>query len=85
MELALAARAGVPLLAVIKADGYGLGAIEVARALEPLDPWGFGVAAVAEGAELRAAGIDRPIRVLSPGAARRARRHSRTTPAPVTG
>ena len=63
---ALASRAGVPLLAVIKADGYGLGAIEVARALEPLDPWGFGVAAVAEGAELRAAGIDRPILVLSP-------------------
>ena len=63
---ALAARAGVPLLAVIKADGYGLGAIEVARAIEPLNPWGFGVAAVAEGAELRAAGIDRPILVLSP-------------------
>ena len=63
---ALAARAGVPLLAVIKADGYGLGAVEVARALEPLNPWGFGVAAVAEGAELREAGIDRPILVLSP-------------------
>ena len=63
---ALGARAGVPLLAVIKADGYGLGAVEVARTLEPLNPWGFGVAAVAEGAELRAAGVDRPILVLSP-------------------
>jgi alanine racemase len=63
---ALAQRAGVPLLAVIKADGYGLGAIQVARALEPLDPWGFGVAAVAEGIELRQAGIARPILVLSP-------------------
>jgi alanine racemase len=63
---ALTARAGVPLLAVIKADGYGLGAVEVAHALEPLNPWGFGVAAVAEGAELREAGIDRPILVLSP-------------------
>lgn len=63
---ALAARAGVPLLAVIKADGYGLGAVRVAEALEPLDPWGFGVATVAEGVELRAAGISRPILILSP-------------------
>ena len=63
---ALAARARVPLLAVIKADGYGLGAIDVARAIEPLSPWGFGVATVAEGVELRDAGIARPILVLSP-------------------
>jgi len=63
---ALAARAGVPLLAVIKADGYGLGAVRVAGALEPLDPWGFGVATVAEGIELREAGVSRPILVLSP-------------------
>jgi alanine racemase len=63
---ALASRAGVPLLAVIKADGYGLGAVRVASALEPLSPWGFGVATVAEGLELRAAGVTRPILVLSP-------------------
>jgi alanine racemase len=63
---ALAERAGVPLLAVIKADGYGLGAVRVAEALEPLSPWGFGVAAVAEGVELRQAGVTRPILVLSP-------------------
>ena len=63
---ALAARARVPLLAVIKADGYGLGAVPVAGALEPLDPWGFGVATVAEGLELRDAGVSRPILVLSP-------------------
>jgi alanine racemase len=63
---ALAARARVPLLAVIKADGYGLGAVQAARALEPLEPWGFGVAAVAEGIELLAAGVERPILVLSP-------------------
>jgi alanine racemase len=63
---ALASRARVPLLAVIKADGYGLGAVRVARALEPLEPWGFGVAAVAEGIELRDAGVSRPILVLSP-------------------
>jgi alanine racemase len=63
---ALATRARVPLLAVIKADGYGLGAVRVAGALEPLDPWGFGVATVAEGLELRDAGVSRPILVLSP-------------------
>jgi len=63
---ALAARAHIPLLAVIKADGYGLGAVPVAGALEPLDPWGFGVATVPEGVELRDAGVSRPILVLSP-------------------
>ena len=63
---ALAARARVPLLAVIKADGYGLGAVRVARALEPLRPWGFGVATVQEGIELRAAGVVQPILILSP-------------------
>ena len=60
----LRARAGVPLLPMVKADAYGLGAVPVARALESLDPWGFGVATVAEGAALRAAGIQRPIVVL---------------------
>src|SRR6185295_1875435 len=63
---ALAERARVPLLAVIKADGYGLGAVRVARALESLEPWGFGVATVAEGFELREAGVSRPILILSP-------------------
>jgi alanine racemase len=51
---------------MVKANGYGLGAVEVARALEPLDPWGFGVASVEEGATLRAAGIVRPILVVTP-------------------
>ena len=63
---ALAARAGVPLLPMVKADGYGLGAERVARVLERLDPWGFGVATVAEGDELRRAGISRPILIFSP-------------------
>ena len=49
--------AGSRLLPMVKANGYGLGAVAVARALEPLDPWGFGVATVEEGAALRAAGI----------------------------
>lgn len=55
-----------PLLPMLKADGYGLGATQVARALERVDPWGYGVASSAEGAELRAAGITRPIVVFTP-------------------
>lgn len=76
---AVRARAGVPLLAMVKADAYGLGAVPVARALEALEPWGFGVATVAEGDELRRAGIERPILCFTPlliddlDAARRAR------------
>jgi alanine racemase len=57
---------GTRLLPMVKANGYGLGALAVARALEPLDPWGYGVASVEEGAALRAAGIDRPLLVVSP-------------------
>jgi alanine racemase len=38
--------------------------------LEPLDPWGYGVATIEEGAELRAAGITRPILVFMPTHAR---------------
>ena len=54
------------LLPMVKANGYGLGAVPVATALEALDPWGFGVATIPEGAELRQAGIDRPIVVFTP-------------------
>ena len=61
-----ASHTGVPLLPMVKADAYGLGAVHVARALESLDPWGFGVATVAEGAELRAAAVTRPIVVFTP-------------------
>jgi alanine racemase len=63
---AVAARAGVPLLPMVKADGYGLGAVHVALALEELSPWGYGVATVGEGEELRRAGITRPIIVFTP-------------------
>jgi len=58
--------AGAPLLPMVKADGYGLGAVAVARALEAVEPWGYGVATVPEGAELRAAGITRPVVVFTP-------------------
>ena len=59
-------RAGVPLIPMVKADAYGLGAEAVARALEAVDPYGYGIATVAEGRTLRAAGITRPLIVFSP-------------------
>lgn len=53
------------ILAVVKADGYGHGALPVAELMEPDDcVWGFGVAAVEEGMELRTAGIEKPILLL---------------------
>jgi alanine racemase len=60
------ARSGARLLPMVKANGYGLGAVRVARALERLAPWGYGVATPEEGAELRAAGIARPVVVFTP-------------------
>jgi alanine racemase len=54
------------LLPVVKANAYGLGAAAVSRALEQIDPWGYGVATIEEGADLRAAGITRPILVFMP-------------------
>ena len=53
------------LLAVVKADGYGHGAVPVARAALEAGAIGLGVALVEEGIELREAGIDAPILVLS--------------------
>jgi len=54
------------IIPMVKADGYGLGAERVVRALEPLGPWGYGVAAAEEGAALRRAGVERPVIVFSP-------------------
>ena len=62
----IATISGSRLLPMVKANGYGLGAVEIARALEKVDPWGFGVASVDEAATLRAAGIRRPILVFTP-------------------
>jgi alanine racemase len=63
---ALVARAApAELLAVVKADGYGHGAEQVANAaLEAGATW-LGVALVEEGMALRSSGIDAPILVLS--------------------
>lgn len=62
----IARTAGTRLLPVVKANAYGVGAVAVSGALEALDPWGYGVATIEEGAELRAAGITRPILVFLP-------------------
>ena len=51
------------IMAVVKADAYGHGAVPIAKYLETA-VWGFAVATVSEGAELRSAGIKKPILVL---------------------
>lgn len=63
---ALARRAGVPLIPMVKADAYGVGAAGVVGALEPTHPWGYGVATVREGSALREMGVERPIVVFTP-------------------
>ncbi|MGZ6253034.1 MAG: alanine racemase [Candidatus Binataceae bacterium] len=52
-----AAGHGAELMAVVKADAYGHGAIEVTRALRDEGCGHFGVARVCEARELRAAGV----------------------------
>ena len=52
------------ILAVVKANGYGHGAVEVSRALAEEGARMFGVATVEEGVEIRQAGIRNPIVVL---------------------
>ena len=56
--------AGVKLLAVVKADAYGHGAIPVSYKLEKLGVEYLGVAIPEEGVELRKGGIKTPILVL---------------------
>src|SRR4051794_36896353 len=63
---ALADRARVPIIPMIKADAYGLGAVQVAHALEPMQPLAYGVATVAEGEELRKSGIKRRVIIFTP-------------------
>lgn len=61
----LAARAApAGLMAVVKADAYGHGAVQVARTVRLHGVSRLGVACLPEGAALRAAGVDLPILVL---------------------
>lgn len=57
---------GVRLVPMVKADGYGLGMLDVVRSLAREAPWGWGVATVDEGVSLRSAGITEPVIVFSP-------------------
>ena len=60
---AIAAKAQVPVMAVVKADAYGHGAIQVARLLQDRAAC-FGVSSMLEATELRRAGLTNPILIL---------------------
>ena len=60
---AIRAKAKVPVMAVIKADAYGHGAIQVARLLQDRAAF-FGVSSMLEATELRRAGLKNPILIL---------------------
>ena len=61
VEVLRAAAPGAALMAVVKADGYGHGAVPVARAaLEAGATW-LGVCTIEEALALRAAGLDVPV------------------------
>ena len=57
---------GTKLIAMLKADGYGHGAVELARRCKPEQVAMIGVALLEEALELRRAGIALPILVLGP-------------------
>ncbi|MBR2890038.1 MAG: alanine racemase [Oscillospiraceae bacterium] len=60
---AVRAKAGVPVMAIVKADAYGHGAVQVARLLEGSCAF-FGVSSMLEALELRQAGLKTPILIL---------------------
>lgn len=60
-HLAVTGKPGTPLMAVVKANAYGHGAVECASALESVGADWFGVALVEEGVELRQTGITQPV------------------------
>ena len=53
------------IMAVIKADGYGHGAVQIAQMLEKVDyVWGYAVATLDEAVVLKSEGMKKPILVL---------------------
>ncbi len=56
-------KCGVKFMAIVKADAYGHGAVEIARFTENECDF-FGVACIDEALELRFAGIEKPILIL---------------------
>ncbi|HYS43958.1 MAG TPA: alanine racemase [Geobacteraceae bacterium] len=63
-EVKKAVPAGCGILAVVKADAYGHGFMDIATELEKLGVTAYGVAFLAEGIQLRKSGIDRTILIL---------------------
>lgn len=55
---------GTKLMAIIKADAYGHGAVTIAKALDDKGIDAYGVAIIEEAVELREAGIKKPILIL---------------------
>lgn len=53
------------LIAVVKTDGYGHGAVPIARMLEEVSyVWGYAVACLEEAVQLKESGIKKPVLVL---------------------
>ena len=57
---------GCAVLPMVKANGYGVGASLAIRTFRGLNPWGFGVATVDEGLEVRADGWEGAVVVFTP-------------------
>ena len=60
---AVQSKTKVPIMAIIKADAYGHGAVQIARLLEDRVAF-FGVSGVGEALELRQSGLEKPILIL---------------------
>ncbi len=66
MEAMRAALApGTKMIGTVKTDGYGHGAVPVAKTIEPY-VWGYAVASAEEAEELRAHGVEKPVLILGP-------------------
>lgn len=64
-EMKMRIRPETMITAVIKADGYGHGALPVAEMLQDCDYiWGFSVATIEEAISLRSHGISKPLLIL---------------------
>ena len=64
MEIRAHVPSEVEVMAIVKADGYGHGSVQVANLLQEEGVNRFAVAIVKEGEELRKSGITSPILVL---------------------
>lgn len=56
---------GVKIIAIVKADAYGHGAVPISQAIERESRiWGFAVSTTEEAVELREGGITKPVQIL---------------------